>query len=105
MDSSSKVAIPVAAGVVGAGVVVDPSAAAAAAAAARASSSSFGTSPTGGSSSLPQQLGPAAIPAPLARGTGHRLWVHAPAIPENLLDEYFSGFGSVVDVYCPRDAQ
>jgi hypothetical protein len=31
--------------------------------------------------------------------------VHAPAIPENLLDEYFSGFGSVVDVYCPRDAQ
>lgn len=59
------------------------------------SSSAFGSSP--GTS---QQLLP-----PPARGTGFRIWVHAPAIPENLLDEYFSGFGSVVDVYCPRDAQ
>jgi hypothetical protein len=31
--------------------------------------------------------------------------VHCPSIPEALLEEYFSGFGPVVDVYCPRDAQ
>ena len=39
------------------------------------------------------------------RGTGARLWVHAPSLPESLLEEYFSGFGAVLDVYCPRDAQ
>ena len=39
------------------------------------------------------------------RGTGARLWVHAPSLPESLLEEYFSGFGVVLDVYCPRDAQ
>ena len=39
------------------------------------------------------------------RGTGARLWVHAPSLPESLLEEYFSGFGIVLDVYCPRDAQ
>ena len=103
MDSSTSSPLPVpapplssgggggAAGVAGA---VDASAAAAAAPRA---SSAFGSSP--GTSQQLLQL------SPPARGTGHRLWVHAPAIPENLLDEYFSGFGSVVDVYCPRDAQ
>ncbi len=102
MDSSTSSPLPVpapplssggggggAAGVAGA---VDASAAAAAAPRA---SSAFGSSPGTSQQQLP----------PPARGTGHRLWVHAPAIPENLLDEYFSGFGSVVDVYCPRDAQ
>jgi hypothetical protein len=43
-------------------------------------------------------------PLPI-RGTGARLWVHAPSLPESLLEEYFSGFGAVLDVYCPRDAQ
>ena len=42
---------------------------------------------------------------PPVRGTGARLWVHAPSLPESLLEEYFSGFGAVLDVYCPRDAQ
>ena len=97
-SSSSPLPVPEPASASGGASVVDASTAAAAA----RSSSAFGSSP--GTSQHHYQHQQLTAPPP-ARGTGHRLWVHAPAIPENLLDEYFSGFGSVVDVYCPRDAQ
>lgn len=62
----------------------------------------FDTFPTGEAAGM---QGPDATPAPAARGTGHRLWVHCPSIPEAILEEHFSAFGPVVDVYVPRDAQ
>jgi hypothetical protein len=100
MDSSSSSPLP---------VVVGPSAPvtieAASAPPPGGPSSAYGSSPGASSSHHQQQHQLQQLAPPPARGTGHRLWVHAPAIPENLLDEYFSGFGSVVDVYCPRDAQ